>query len=492
MIRPRILLGTAVASFAAGFAALAEIRHLAFWSGRFDLGNLTQAVWSTAHGRFLEITDLQGRQISRLGAHFDPLVAAFAPLWRIWPNPALLLTLQAVAVAAGAVPVFLLARKHLASEWAGLAFGVGYLLYPATQWLVVDDFHPVALATPLLLGAFWYLDEDRLVPFATLALLACLTKEQVGFTVAAMGAWYALARGRRPAGTAIALSGTAISYVAVAVIVPHFAPGTGSPFEGRYAAVGGSLGGMAHTAVTHPGRILAAVTEARDFRYLLQLLLPLALLPLLGLGASAIALPEIALNVLSDTPTQTSINFHYTAVAIPGLVIGAVFGAARLNGLRGDILPLVAKGLVGVSVVTTLALGPVPLWRHVPLGQHRAAYQYTITGRDRTAEHAIALVPHTAAVSTSNTIGAHLSDRRRVLSFPLIQEARWIVVDTLRMSYGDDNLAHRSGLRALRKIREDPGWHVVFARKGILVLHRAVERLSAGSSAAAGTRKVRA
>ena len=62
MIRPRILLGTAVASFAAGFAALAEIRHLAFWSGRFDLGNLTQAVWSTAHGRFLEITDLQGRR----------------------------------------------------------------------------------------------------------------------------------------------------------------------------------------------------------------------------------------------------------------------------------------------------------------------------------------------------------------------------------------------------------------------------------------------
>ena len=271
MSRPRLLLATATVSFATGFAALAETRHLAFWSGRFDLGNLTQAVWSTSHGRFLEITDLQGRQISRLGAHFDPLVAGFAPLWRIWPNPALLLTVQAVAVSAGAIPVFLLARKHLASEWAGLTCAVVYLLYPATQWLTVDDFHPVALATPLLLGAFWYLDEDRLVPFALLAVLACLTKEQVGFTVAAMGIWYAVARGRRRVGAAIALSGTAISYVAVALIVPHFAPGTGSPFEGRYAAVGGSLSGMAHTAVTHPGRILTAITEARDFRYLLQL-----------------------------------------------------------------------------------------------------------------------------------------------------------------------------------------------------------------------------
>jgi uncharacterized membrane protein len=469
---PRVLLVAAATSFAVGFAVLAEIRHLAFWSGRFDLGNLTQAVWSTSHGRFLEITDLQGRQISRLGAHFDPLVAAFAPLWRIWPDPALLLTLQAAAVAAGAVPVFLLARKHLVSEWAGLAFGVAYLLYPATQWLVVDDFHPVALAAPLLLAAFWFLDEDRLVPFAILAALACLTKEQVGFTVAAMGVWYALARGRCIAGAAIAMSGTAVSYIAVAVIVPHFAPGTGSPFESRYAAVGGSFGGMAHTALAHPVRILDAASQARDFRYLLQLLLPLALLPLLGLGAALIALPEIALNVLSDTPTQTSINFHYTAAAIPGLIVGAIFGAARLAKLRDGAVPFVARGLVVVSVIATLALGPVPLWSHVPLGQHRTAYQYRITARNHTAARAITLVPRSAAVSTSNTIGAHLSDRRRVLSFPLLRESRWIVVDTLRMSYGDDNLAHRRGLQALRRIRQDPLWHVVFAHKGILVLHR--------------------
>ena len=74
--------------------------------------------------------------------------------------------MQAVAVALGAVPVFLLARKHLGSERAGLGFALVYLLYPPTQWLVVDDFHPVALATPLLLGAIWFLDEDRLLPFA--------------------------------------------------------------------------------------------------------------------------------------------------------------------------------------------------------------------------------------------------------------------------------------------------------------------------------------
>jgi len=472
MTGPRGLVFAAMTAFAAGLGALAEVRHLVFWSGRFDLGNLVQAVWSTAHGRLLEVTDLHGEQISRLGAHFDPLVAVLAPLWLVWPNPALLLTVQAVGVGLGALPVYLLARKHLASDWAGLAFAVVYLVYPATQWLVVDDFHPVASAAPLLLGAFWYLDENRLVPFGLLAALACLTKEQVGFTVAAMGVWYALARGQRLAGAIVAGAGCAISVVAVAIVVPHFAPGSGSPFEGRYAAVGGSPLGIGRTALTHPLRIVEATTQLHDLRYLLQLLVPLALLPLFGLGATAIAVPELVLNLLSDTQTQTSIDFHYTAASIPGLVIGAVFGAARIARLRPELRSHLARALVLVGCVTTVAYGPVPLWSHAPFVRQPTSYQYRTSRRDHAAARAVALVPAAAAVSVSNTLGAHLSARWRVFSFPLLLDARWVAVDTLRMSYGDDNRAHLRGLQALAELRRDSRWHTVFARYGILVLHR--------------------
>jgi uncharacterized membrane protein len=468
---PRVLVALATAGFAAGFSALAQIRHDAFWSGRFDLGNLTQAVWSTAHGHFLELTDSQGRQISRLGAHFDPIVAVFAPFWRIWPSPTLLLVVQAVAVALGAVPVFLLARKHLASEWAGLAFALAYLLYPPTQWLVVDDFHPVALATPLLLTGFWLLDDDRVAAFAVVGALACLTKEHVGFVVAAMGLWYALARGRR-VGYVVAAAGCACSLVVIAFVVPHFAPGGGSPFQSRYADVGGSPGGIVRTALTHPGTTLAALTEARDLQYVFHLLLPLAFLSLLGLGATLTAVPEIALNVLSDVHPQTSIHFHYTAGAIPGIVVGAVFGTARLRQRAGSRFPLLARGLLVVGAVSTVLYGPVPAWSHIPFGQQTGAFQYRITARDHAAADAVALVPAGVAVSASNTMGAHLSARRRVFSFPLLEEARWVVVDTLRMSYGDDNRAHARGLLALRRLRRDPRWRVAYARKGIVVLHR--------------------
>src|SRR5258706_8403976 len=56
-------------------------RHFAFATARFDLGNMTQALWSTAHGRFLETTTLSGAQVSRLAGHLDPLLAVFTPLW---------------------------------------------------------------------------------------------------------------------------------------------------------------------------------------------------------------------------------------------------------------------------------------------------------------------------------------------------------------------------------------------------------------------------
>ena len=153
------------------FGALSILRHQAFNTGRFDLGNMAQAVWATAHGHPLAITNLEGEQVSRLGSHVDPILVAFAPLWWIWPSPSMLLAAQAIAIALGALPVFWLARKHLGSERAGLGFALAYLLYPAVQWLTLAEFHPVALACPLLF-AFWYLDEDRLVPFAIFAGLA--------------------------------------------------------------------------------------------------------------------------------------------------------------------------------------------------------------------------------------------------------------------------------------------------------------------------------
>ena len=71
------------------------LRYRTFSTGRFDLGNMVQAVWSTTQGRFLDTTDVSGVQFNRLGAHVDPVLALFAPLWLVWSSPEMLLVAQA-------------------------------------------------------------------------------------------------------------------------------------------------------------------------------------------------------------------------------------------------------------------------------------------------------------------------------------------------------------------------------------------------------------
>ena len=463
----RALLAAAIAAYAAGFGALSVLRHEAYVTGRFDLGNMVQAVWSTAHGRPLQMTDLHGDQISRLAAHVDPILVVFAPLWWIWPSPHMLLVAQACAVALGAIPVFLLARKHLASSRAALGFGLAYLLYPATGWLTLNEFHPVALATPLLLFAFWYLDEDRLLPFSACALAAALCKEEIALVVAGFGIWYALARGRWVVGAAIAVVGAAWAAVAIAIVIPHYNAGAESDFYGRYSEVGGSAGGIVKTAFTHPLRIAEAAFSARDLHYLLDLVAPLAALCLLAPLMLVAALPELAINLLSSATTQTSIHFHYTAGLIPPLVIGAIFGAKRLSRWAFPV----AAAIVVAALVGNYRLGPIPGWRHVPGGQKFQATAARVTAHDRIADRALRLIPDEAVVCATNTLGAHLSARRRVLSFPFIEDSKWVAADETQPGYAD-RYAPVPTATQLAALRRNPEWQLVFEQDGILVFRR--------------------
>ncbi|MCP9486756.1 MAG: DUF2079 domain-containing protein [Gaiellaceae bacterium MAG52_C11] len=468
-LTPAVVLWAAAAAFATGFGSLSVLRHLAFNTGRFDLGNMVQAVWATSHGDVLSVTDLRGEQISRLGAHFDPILAAFAPLWWIWPDPTMLLVAQAAAIALGAWPVFLLARKHLRSDRAALGFGLAYLLYPPTQWLALNEFHAVALATPLLLFAFWYLDEDRLLAFAVVAGLACLTKEHIPLAVAALGVWYALARGRRRAGAAIAASGVAVAAVAIGIVVPHFAPAGSSAFEGRYRAVGGSPLGIVETAFTDPLLIVEQAFDGHGIPYLLELGLPLLALPLLAPLAALTALPELAANLLSSTRTQTSIHFHYTAAAIPGLIVASVLGAARFRN-AGRLRSLVTAVVVA-GIAANYILGAIPVWRAFPGGESLASREYRVTAHDDVAERALRLIPDDDVVSATNSLGGHLSERRRVLSFPVLDGADWIAADETRPGYAD-RIAPLATSERIRRLRLDARWRIVFDEDGIVVFRK--------------------
>ena len=87
---------------------------------------------------------------------------------------------------------------------SGGSYALGALLrlwrrpgYQAAARLAFLAAFPLILACPLLLFAFWFLDERRPLAFAAFAFLAATTKEEVALVVAGFGIWYSVARKKR-------------------------------------------------------------------------------------------------------------------------------------------------------------------------------------------------------------------------------------------------------------------------------------------------------
>ena len=473
------VLATAILVFVLVFCWLALQRHAAFWTGRFDLGNMVQAVWATAHGHPLEVTSTSGVQFIRLGAHVDPILAVFAPLWWVWPAPQMLLVVQVVVVATGAVPAALLGRRWIGDETLALACGIVYLMYPAIQWSLVTEFHPVTLATPLLLWCIWAVDTDRTWVLMVLAPLAALTKEQVGVALAMIGVWALVRRSRRRVGAALIGGGLTWSLVCFLFIIPHFSPVGESPFVGRYAELGESQGAVLKTVVTRPWEALAIMVDGGRPGYLAAMLLPLLLLPLLAPMVALGALPELGLNLLAQYWPQYSVQYQYTAVTSAFLIAGTIGGIARLRRMRlpGRAASFVADP-VGLSAIVVGAVvaggyvqGPLPFWGAFPGGSTIRTHEYTVTRHAHAQAGAVAVVPGDVAVSTSNLLGSRLSARRHVYTWPVIRDAAWVVVDTKRPFIGDriSEAEHRWRVAALERDRR---FQVRYSVDGVLVFER--------------------
>ncbi|HEY2310925.1 MAG TPA: DUF2079 domain-containing protein [Gaiellaceae bacterium] len=461
LVTPGAFVYSASGIFALLFAAATVVEFRAFQGQRLDLGDMTQAVWATAHGHFLRVSSPTGSESLRLGVHVDPFLALLAPVWWIWPSPLMILVVQALAVASGALPVYWLARKRLGDERAAAGFAAAYLVYPATQFnaLTYSGPHAVSFAVPLVLFAIWFLDNDRLVPFALTALLAATTKEEIPLAVGCLGIWYAISHGRRLVGAAIFALGLAGTLVDFLVVIPHFSGGA-SPFQGRYAAVGGTPGGIGRTLLTHPGALIAEATGSGKLHFLLLLLLPVAglclLEPLLLLGA----VPDLAIDLLSSRPQQTTLGYQYSAGIVPFVIAAAVFGAARI---KGRVSP--SRLAVYVVVLTAAFAGT-----HTPL---TTAYHALPAARGsnplREAKaHALSLVPAGVPVAATNQLGGYLSARRYISIFPSLGKAHWAIVDRNDPDYGIEG----NSSAALLRLQASPDWRVVYAAHGLTVLQK--------------------
>lgn len=405
-----ILLVGAVLAYVTLFSVLSVLRFNAFHATTFDLGIMAQVTWNTAYGRWFETsidraanTELIG---SYLGNHVRPILLLLAPLYRLWPDPRLLLVLQSVALGLAVFPLYRIACRRTGDPKAALIVACCYLAYPALGFLNLVDFHPIIFSIPLLLVAYWALLEERWGVFWTVVVLALFTKEEMVIPLGAWGLISLLRRDRRRAGLGLVAMAVMWAVLCFALIIPRFNEGQAYRFWQLWLQRPGSSDGL---LVQSTGQPTGSASFATIALFLVHLFLPLGFLPLLGPTSFAVALPSLAYLLMGKRQAFHSVGYQYPAVLIPWFFLAAVEGlrwarqrVGRWGGGRLYRLGLACMliGTVGIQI----PLNPVMLYHRAGIFRPDACHPQVV--------EALAQIPPAAGVATINRFGPALINRR--------------------------------------------------------------------------------
>ena len=168
-------------------------------------------------------------------------------------------------------------------------------------------------------------------------------------------------------GTGIALIAGAWFVLATQVLIPHF-NGVGRFYDSFFGPdLGETPGDIARNIAQHPSLAFDRMTESVAQTWYWRMLAPFAILPLLCIRALAIALPMIAVNVLTLFPYTRDYRFHYSSIVVAGCAVATVEGdrvdAARIAGGNETVRNVGVALVLAAALVTTVLWGASPLAR---------------------------------------------------------------------------------------------------------------------------------
>jgi len=484
---PSLLCILLIIAFAVLFSVMAVQQHGTFQTNGLDLGNVDQALWNTAQGRFLRFTLMTPIE-SRLALHVEPVLLFFVPLyWLNLGSPEILLIIQACVVALGAWPLYQIARSVFNEQTSSrpsfrsyllLVSPLAYLLLPTLQSAVLFDFHAVTMAPTFLLFAFWALLQKKDIQFIAFLILAMACKEDMPLVAAMIGLYVGLTQRRWwLAGLVIGLS-MAWFVVAVFVIQPQFAVGGNIQLD-RYTWLGNSPLEMVQTLITHPGLVFDHLwNQANLPRYLTQLFFPTAFLALLSPLTLLPMLPTLAINLLSDNPfTWRLEDFHYGVPLAPFLLISAIYGIKRISEFASQQVKLQVFRPEKIILVFTLLLLIFTGIYHCYRGFTPLARPFIwpqVTSHHHQLEQVISTIPPDSPLFTQSNLAPHLTHRRTIYSdFGYFTDPDYPapipVEDILLDVTGFENIG---GLHQFLRqtLLESGNYEIVTARDGILHL----------------------
>jgi uncharacterized membrane protein len=398
----RSLVVPLIAIAALVFFVGSTIRHHIFRSGALDLGFFDQLVYLVSVGKPPMSTVIPLHLLADHGAF---ILYAVAPLYRICPDVHVLLFLQAIALAAGAYPIFKLARLSNLTIGQSRALSIAYLLYPVLLAANEFDFHPEVFAIPAILFAVLSAQRRNMPAFLLALVVAAGGKEVISLTIVAMGFWLLFFKNRSLYGMTAMILGSAWFLIATRWMIPHFGGGREASGVRFYAYLGSSVPQIIATLALHPSRWLIQFLRPKALVYLAILfgpvlwgLHPRHLLPLIG------ALPTLALNLLARGDPWHDLTYpfsQYSLLIVPFIALALIDGVASNKTLLRN-----PRSIITWSIALILLGGAARLMR--------VNVTPTTDAHHEDVRRAMALVHGDGGVLTTHEIVPHLSHRQLI------------------------------------------------------------------------------
>ncbi len=376
----------------------------AFQQDAYDLSLYDQGIWllSRFHAPFMTVmgTDM-------FAAHTAFILVFLVPLYWVYPHTAALLVVQAMALASGAVPVYLLGRRLLGSTVLATLLGAAYLLNPAIQQGNLEQFHVEAFEAPILAFAIYAAVVWRPRLLVAMVVLLLLCKQDDFLYVVPLGLWVAWRRDHN-LGLGVAVGGLAVGALENFLLVPALLNGVPTTYAGWWPF--GTFDNTVRTLIRYPGQFWNfAVSQGRPW-YVWQMGFSTGLAFLFAPGVLLVALPELAADSLSSNPYLHQITRHYSMPVAALLVCGTICAIAKLKSP--------GRRALAVSGVTLCALWAAVLWGDLPFSDNPVNPPNPNTAAIASLDRLVDKIPPNAVVSAAQNFVPNLDHRTQIYLFP--------------------------------------------------------------------------
>lgn len=423
------IFGLAFTLFVGLLTSFMYLRHL---TPCYDFGIFSQ-MFNYMKETFQPLTTCErDKLLSHFAVHFSPIYYLLLPFFCIFPTPVTLLIGQAAIIASGLIPLYLICKKYKLSNNAAILFALCYILMPSMANGCFYYLHENKFLTAIILWLVYALEKNKWVPTIIFTFLLLAVKEDAPVYAAVLGLYFVLSRCRISKGAAV-FGISVIYFIVVSYFMAKYGLGTMSYRYDNFIYDGsGSLITVIKAVILNPIYAIYESFDEEKIKFLLQMLVPVAFMPLMSKKPSRIVLfiPFILLNLMSDYQYQHDINFQYTYGSAAFLFFLMIMNYSDMKpGFRSKVLAVAATSSVLMFMCNTY-------YRSDGFKNYKADVE---NGSIEVIDDALELVPEDASVAVSTFLLPNLFDHREIYEYESTQyrdSVEYIVLD-LRFSTDD-------------------------------------------------------